>query len=378
MNNQIFNIHDLVFSITIIECYIFILLHAITLDKSKIDHWLFLALTLCIGISSTSKLILWNEDITLTHTTSMGIVCLLAASLSLKGPLLFLYVRSLMQQKYKLNLFHLVHALPTIIYFIIIFVSSLTLKHLRLETEDPLTISIVFAFKISLQISAITYLAAAIYVTWRHQRTLPIQDKVYSFNKNTWLNLLLLCLTLVWGWPLIIQFFARFVGGPTTDAIGIAFNYLFFISFNAIFIYAIYLYSKRPPIVDHKKHTAINDATSPRRISITTLDAELKRCHKDANVTIETLAAHLNVTKSDLAYAIKQHFDKNFIDVINSYRINTAKNLLRDPKISHTSIIDILYMSGFNNVSSFYRYFKNDAGMAPKEFRRIHAQTTNQ
>lgn len=51
----------------------------------------------------------------------------------------------------------------------------------------------------------------------------------------------------------------------------------------------------------------------------------------------------------------------------DSLRLNEAKNLL---KSSDIKIIDIAFMTGFSSLSAFNRFFKNQTGQTPSEYRR--------
>lgn len=63
---------------------------------------------------------------------------------------------------------------------------------------------------------------------------------------------------------------------------------------------------------------------------------------------------------------IKKKTGKNFVEYINDLRLGVASNLL---VYSNSSIAEICYECGFNNLSNFNRIFKSRKGCSPKEFR---------
>ena len=69
---------------------------------------------------------------------------------------------------------------------------------------------------------------------------------------------------------------------------------------------------------------------------------------------------------------INRHFGANFYTFINSYRIEKAKMMLKDPDQKDTTITDIYLAVGFNSKSVFYTFFKKLEGMTPTKYRQIN------
>ncbi|WP_420322791.1 helix-turn-helix domain-containing protein [Flagellimonas sp.] len=81
---------------------------------------------------------------------------------------------------------------------------------------------------------------------------------------------------------------------------------------------------------------------------------------------LDDLADTLNISRHHCSQVINEHFDSNFFNFINSYRIEEAKKMLqKDEKLS---ITDVMYACGFNNRVSFYNSFKKFTGTTPKMF----------
>jgi len=60
----------------------------------------------------------------------------------------------------------------------------------------------------------------------------------------------------------------------------------------------------------------------------------------------------------------------NFNQLVNGYRIEHAKRLLKDSRCGKQSILAIALDSGFGSIGPFNRAFKRLVGMTPSEFRR--------
>lgn len=112
---------------------------------------------------------------------------------------------------------------------------------------------------------------------------------------------------------------------------------------------------------------AIDDQISKRSRLI---EAAMKddKLFLDAELTIQSLSKHLALSQREISQTINQHFQTNFRDFINHYRIEEVKSKLNDPNYSKMSILGIAMESGFNSETSFYRLFKKHMGMTPKQF----------
>jgi AraC-like DNA-binding protein len=86
------------------------------------------------------------------------------------------------------------------------------------------------------------------------------------------------------------------------------------------------------------------------------------------DITLDVLADTLSISARDLSMIINRHFDNNFYEFINSYRIEEAKKLLRDHK--DKTVTDIYLEVGFNSKSVFNTFFKKIVGSTPTQYRQ--------
>ncbi|MCX3264890.1 helix-turn-helix domain-containing protein [Pedobacter agri] len=89
----------------------------------------------------------------------------------------------------------------------------------------------------------------------------------------------------------------------------------------------------------------------------------------NSSLTIQDLAEKIQMPVKDLSTLINLYMDKHFFDFINEYRIEKAKEILRDPSQKDLTILEILYKVGFNSKSSFSTSFKKHTGTTPTAFR---------
>jgi AraC-like DNA-binding protein len=89
----------------------------------------------------------------------------------------------------------------------------------------------------------------------------------------------------------------------------------------------------------------------------------------DPDLSLQKLSDGLDVSRHQLSSAINTHQRMNFYEFINSYRVEEAKGLMRDPEHQMRKNYDIAFLSGFNSRATFYRIFKQFTGQTPAEFR---------
>ena len=95
------------------------------------------------------------------------------------------------------------------------------------------------------------------------------------------------------------------------------------------------------------------------------------------DITLEMLAEKLKMTSKDLSMIINRHFDSNFYEFINNYRIEEAKKLLSEPSNKVKSITDIYMEVGFNSKSVFNTFFKKIVGVTPTAYRIAQQSPVN-
>ena len=87
-------------------------------------------------------------------------------------------------------------------------------------------------------------------------------------------------------------------------------------------------------------------------------------------VTLAEVARIANMPESSFSRFIKQRTGKTFIDSLNEIRIGHASRMLIE---TTSTIAEIAYTCGFNNISNFNRAFKRKKHCNPKDFREAYA-----
>ena len=88
------------------------------------------------------------------------------------------------------------------------------------------------------------------------------------------------------------------------------------------------------------------------------------------DLTLSVLAEQCKLSNVHLSQVLNQHFQLNFYDFVNQYRIEESKKMLLSSDCDNLSVLGIAFDSGFKSKSSFNRYFKKYNGMSPSEFKK--------
>lgn len=89
--------------------------------------------------------------------------------------------------------------------------------------------------------------------------------------------------------------------------------------------------------------------------------------HYCDHISLEDCAAVAGFNPSYLSRYFRQHMGVTFQEYIKRLRIDKARWLLRNEKISVT---EVSYQSGFKDIKTFNKLFKSECGMTPTQFRR--------
>jgi methylphosphotriester-DNA--protein-cysteine methyltransferase len=89
--------------------------------------------------------------------------------------------------------------------------------------------------------------------------------------------------------------------------------------------------------------------------------------HFKENVTLSSAAKELGYNPEYISHCLSEIKDMNFRYLLNSFRIDYAKNLLLSTK---RTVEDIAVESGFSGERSFHRTFYSMIGKTPGEYRR--------
>lgn len=95
------------------------------------------------------------------------------------------------------------------------------------------------------------------------------------------------------------------------------------------------------------------------------MQAVLDQC-SDSNMTLESIASALFISKSHLSRMFQKVTGESFMDYVRNTRISQACNLLQTTSLTNEEIVG---RCGLKDIPSFYRLFKAQMGMTPYQYR---------
>ncbi len=306
--------------------------------------------------------------------------------LLLHGPLLYLYISALTNQKFRIDHTTQFHFIPFALFNFYLLASLLfpeTSEQIRLdhvETEQNVP-DLFNLFLVLTVLSGPVYFILAV----RLFNNLKINlvnnfSAPESFNLN-WLKKLVFTFGIVWTILIVAasvhHIFHFYTLQFCTDGL--------FLSLSVFVILIGYLGLKQKEIFvqypdDEKdyviereqKYTAQILEEDEAEKLVRSLEDYMteQKPYLDANLTLPDLAAKLQVPSHHLSRVINEKQGSNFYEYINRYRVEEVKTKLSDTSITNLSLLGIAYESGFNSKSAFNRVFKKMTGMTPSEFKK--------
>jgi AraC-like DNA-binding protein len=306
----------------------------------------------------------------------------------LYGPLLYLYIRSVLFNDMVVHRKTYFHFAP----FILLTLLSIISYSLQPADEKLKMLHAVIDRKIPTYIywvAAVLYLHFFLYMflCWRliHQYQLAASNK-FSDEQRT---------NLSWLRSTVFFFIIFMVLGAINGIMGFTrgakYYYLFLTVLIAIFflfINRVMLKALRIPGIFSmmsEQETKEEQPGMPKYSGSGLQEAEKKKIedhllqlmqkekpYLEPELSLNQLAAQLSVKPKILSQVINEKLGHNFFDFINTYRIEEAKRLLsgsEDPKIT---VLEVLYEVGFNSKSSFNTLFKKNTGLTPSDFKKKH------
>ncbi len=94
----------------------------------------------------------------------------------------------------------------------------------------------------------------------------------------------------------------------------------------------------------------------------------IKKGYEDPELNLLGLAHILKTNPSLLSKVINQGFGKNFNDFVNHYRVVSLQEKLREGQQKHQTLLSLAYDCGFNSKATFNRAFQKHTGVSPREW----------
>ncbi len=385
MKTLLFNSHDIVLLVVFYICFLFTLITLFSGRKSDSTHFFLGFFLLSQAAISAYTLALYGE---IFHAWSVkhipAIFATLELALWIEGPLLLLYVRSVLYQQQHFKKYDLLLVLPLIIYGITLIVVKITSP--TEQTSDFL----IFLRSDHIQyyehlrnIARASFGIVALITIHGYQNNLSQAYANPESVNYAWLKLLVIgyILLRLWteGYLVLFTLVSTFLPSTTIalidfNLLGIIENYGQLVLVSTLLFFALsdprnILRVKIEVLESLTKKDKVNTYTA-EQVKRVTKHMEAVRPYLDNQLKIDDLAQQVSLSPKLLSNLINREFNVNFFEYVNSYRLKEVTNYLTNPEMDNQSIIELAFLAGYNSKSSFNRLFKLDTGKTPSQFRK--------
>ncbi len=384
METVLLNLNDVVILITVFQCLILGCIIMALQGIKFYQRFLLAPFLFALAADFSDTLIYWSEPIKeqLLSRSPLFFVALKPASF-LAPPLLFLYVKSALFSDFRIRPIHLLHALP--FAFMALGVTILIATQSR-ETMagyilDYATLYETSMFQFYVNFKHLTFLAyggAAFLSVRTYYRNIEHEYSSTAHLSQEWLRLLIVGYFSIWSLYYLSYLGSAIIENDTVSTtMGLTGNYFSLIFINMLIAYGLTRSSAFGGV--RERAHSLND-TEQKDDRIELVYRKIHQCMNEQNLyldpelSLDRLAQEIGEPLKVASAAINRYYNKNFFEMINGYRINRAKVLIRDdPQLSMQRVME---MSGFNSKATFNRCFKKETGGTPSDYKKEGLQSS--
>ncbi|MCC2614736.1 helix-turn-helix domain-containing protein [Aestuariibacter halophilus] len=323
----------------------------------------------CLSLFSVTPLLLISD--TLPGIQRLAVITLwLPATF---GPLLYLYLNSLTQRRaYRWR--DSLHFLPLLMCVLLTYANTMeSLADINVLRQQGI------AKTLSHQLAqGIIYTQAVVYallcgrVIYQYRRL--AEYRLSNYDPSVFQHLL-----FVWGLNLLVwlcEILSSALGGVYALALGADVLLLCLIAGLALMHWKspYYLRLRNLPVTETESAETVMEGSKPPS-QCPDLSTELsevmeqQQAYLDPELTLDTLASRVGVSRHLLSEYINTRCDKNFHRFVNEYRIeHLCQQLSAAP--ANAKILDLALSSGFSSKSTFNHVFKQYTGLTPSQYRQ--------
>ncbi|HEX7762099.1 MAG TPA: AraC family transcriptional regulator [Cellvibrio sp.] len=372
MKTNFLNIHDLVLVLTAVECCLLAALLNLLPAKHIQPRRILSGFFILIALVLTTTLIVWNGDLKgAAINQSPLMVSILAVCLLLQGPVLYFYLRSLSQQITLLRWRNLVHLLPAVVAACMLVLFDI--DSLEWWPSTPLVgaenTAVAFVWAL-VKISPLGYIVACVIAEYKLRENLKALYSDISMSELKLADAVLAGFCIHWLWSLLAYVLEGQVSAAVSDSLGIIDNYLTVILVNALFVFGLVNTRQLLSVNAMPIAKPVQPAKMDHKVAVIEKAMNEDKRYLESNINLERFAEQIGLKPRDISAILKMHYQSNFFEFINRYRVEEAKRLLLSPDFKNETVLEIIYKSGFNSPSAFHRFFKRMVGVTPTEFRQ--------
>ncbi|MGY5351245.1 helix-turn-helix domain-containing protein [Wenyingzhuangia sp. IMCC45533] len=303
------------------------------------------------------------------------------------GPLIYVYVKSLISNPDKIVKKYLKHFVPAVVYLLVITLPKI-LSYLKgnylfdyvafVDNENEKILPVLFMLYLNI------YILLSLKSFTQYQSQLKNQFSTIHKHKSIWIkrmltgilvvcfiDLLMMIGNLVFNFKIDISEFAT----PLASVI-----LVYYLGYNAI--------NKTKLLIPYDEQTENIATKNATHQTITFGESEINKYKKLIHQYLEIEQLYLNedlnllllskkigMSDKKLSAYINHVLNTTFYDLINHYRINAIKQKLSNPRCNDMTIIAIANDCGFKSKTTFNRIFKKETGMLPSVYKKTYQKS---
>jgi len=383
MDTILFNFHDLLMVVTAFESLLLALLLAASTPKSSLSNWLLAAFLFCHFLIPLHELTFWGKLFRIwLLDISPNIFFLFSYAYFLDGPLLYFFVRALLYKDVRLQRKHLWHLTPLVLYALHMLWNFYSLDHATrldlIESQHIAYSSPHLYFEAMGRFVRVGYVMWCFLLVWNYRKQLRHEQADLKTYDVAWLKLMLLSFLVIFGWDSAlhcIKLYGLFTNNfdlELLNVVGLSSYYLNFIALNILIFLRFTAFSSVEPVSEQPLYEAKEEQnllSDPLIVQKLEQLMQQQKFYAHPDITLDKLAEAAGYPVKKVSLTIKQAYQLNFYEYVNSHRIKAAKKLLADKGPDAKTITDIYYEVGFNSKSVFNTFFKRLEGVTPSQYR---------
>jgi AraC-like DNA-binding protein len=386
MDTVLFNFHDVLMLLTAFQCLLFALLLTATKNNNQLSNLLLVGFLLCHFFIPLHELMFWGKQfrIWLLELSPNGFF-LFSHAYFLDGPLIYFFVRALLYKDFRLKAAHSWHLLPLAIYaghmLHSFYLQDHATKSWLIESQHIAYSSPHLYFEALGRFLRIGYVLWCFSLVLNYRRQLQQEHANLRTSEVVWLKLMLVSFLIIFGWDgalLSIKLYGLLTNNfnlELLNVVGLSSYYLNFTAINILIFLRFTSFSAVPAVHETPMFEAKEEklhGVDPQIMRQLEQLMTAQHFYANPDITLEKLAEAAGYPAKKVSLTIKQGFQLNFYEYVNSHRITAAKLLLADHSAQAKSITEIYFAVGFNSKSVFNTFFKRLEGMTPSQFRDQH------
>ncbi len=303
--------------------------------------------------------------------------------LFLLGPVIYFYVRNLLQPQFRLRLRDGIHFIPAalyLLYSLVVFVVDVLIRDEYYFYADGWDMDLDIWYQVTGLVMLTGYVGFSMVAYNQYRR--KIFDEV-SYAETVlfgWVRRFLLALLLI-----VFLRMLFFVVSPEMGDFSVKWWYYFMFGALAYYIglagygqsvsalvgvqvrrnEGVKIERKSEPETEVKEEKAIELSELAARIVALMEGEEL---YTNPGLTLTDVAQRLETTSKQVSTVVNQSLQLNFNDFVNQYRVEAVKKRIEQGEHHQYTLLSIALDCGFNSKSTFNRVFKKWTGSTPLQF----------